>query len=130
MKTFLVTQLILIATQVLLSSFINDKNLSFKVYVDNIADRELKKVGIKPVDFADLKISPTDESIQVETIKITLARGNRAIEISTVNSNHFNLGKYKGVARAGDRIVIEVRMLNKSNELLDLSNAIIVMTVN
>ena len=68
--------------------------------------------GIKPSEFGELTISSSNKEIKVEAFQITLARGNRAVEITDVNGDKFNLRKYYGTARSGDRIVIEVKELS------------------
>ena len=87
--------------------------------------------GLKPSEFAELKVESTIQDIKIESLEITLARGNRAVENSQVKGNSFNLRKYVGRARSGDRIVIEIKKMNSENESLSANtNHIIAIKVN
>ena len=68
--------------------------------------------GLKPSELGELTISSSNKEIKVEVFQITLARGNRAVKITDVNGDKFNLREYYGTARSGDRIVIEVKKLS------------------
>jgi hypothetical protein len=86
--------------------------------------------GLKTNEFAKMRIESNDENVKVESFEITLARGNRAISNLTIDSNTFDLGKYKGQARSGDSIVIEIKKLKFASEPQDRTKAVFVIVVN
>ena len=104
------------------------ENPNFKILVKGV-DHDLKE-GLKTSEFAKMTIESNDENVKVESFDITLARGNRAISISTIESNTFDLGQYRGQARSGDRIVIEIKKLKFKTEPLDTPKAVIAIRVN
>ena len=86
--------------------------------------------GLKPSEFAVMMVEAVDKNITIDGLQITLARGNRAVDFSSVKSGSFNLRNYTGNARAGDRIVVEIK---KSTDIIDSSslyNSVIVIKVN
>jgi hypothetical protein len=113
---------IFVLLSVLISSFtlLTSEEPNFKISIKGV-DHDLHD-GLKPSEFAEMTIESKDENIKIEAFEITLARGNRAIEISQVKSNSFNLHKYTGIARSGDRIVVEVKKISNKNESLSPNN--------
>lgn len=79
-------------------------------------DYELKE-GLKPSELNELTIESSNQEIKVEAFQVTLARGNRAVEISDVVGNKFNLRKFSSDARSGDRIVVEIKKLSDQSYL-------------
>jgi len=67
--------------------------------------------GLKPSEFSKLTIESKDESIKIESFEITLARGNRSVSVSNIQSNNFDLRDFIGKARSGDVIVIQINTL-------------------
>lgn len=104
----------------LLFSFLLFLTTSFTISTNVNADIKLSikgighdlKEGLKPAEFGELTIESSNKNIKIEAFQITLARGNRAIEISDVKGNKFDLRKYDGYARSGDRIVIEIKKVS------------------
>lgn len=92
-------------------------------------DHDIVKEGIRPVEFGELSIGLKDENTQIEAFQITLARGNRAVDISDVRGNTFNLKKYSSMARAGDRIVIKVKSTTNKNDSLSPTAFIVALAV-
>jgi len=105
------------------------KSSEFKITVSGV-DHDYLNDGLKPSEFAELKIESKYDSIVIDSFQITLARGNRAIDISTVKSNKFNLRKYISYARSGDRIVIEIKKSNENNGSSLPSISVITIKVN
>lgn len=101
---------------------------NFKILIKGVG-HDLKE-GLKTSEFAKMTIESNDENVKVETFEITLARGNRAISIQTIDGNSFDLGKYKGQARSGDRIVIDIKKLKFKNDPLDTPKAVFAIKVN
>lgn len=108
------------------SSFINllDEDFEIKYVIKGIS-HELTD-GLKPSEFGELTISSSNKEIKVEAFQITLARGNRAVKITDVNGDKFNLRKFSGTARSGDRFVIEVKKLSDQTFL---QNAVSVIAI-
>lgn len=86
--------------------------------------------GLKPSEFAEMTIESIDVSIAIDELQITLARGNRAVDFSSVKSGSFNLRNYTGNARAGDRIVVEIKKSTDKIDSSSLYNSVIVIKVN
>lgn len=92
-------------------------------------DHDILKEGIRPAQFGELSIGLKDEDKQIKAFQITLARGNRAVDISDVRGNTFDLKKYSSKARAGDRIVIEVKTTARQGDSISPSASIVVLVV-
>ncbi len=121
---------IFVLLTILMFSFILPlKSSEFKITVSGV-DHDYLNDGLKPSEFAELKIESKYDSIVIDSFQITLARGNRAIDISTVKSNKFNLRKYISYARSGDRIVIEIKKSNENNGSSLPSISVITIKVN
>ncbi len=118
--------LFLLAILFFLSSF-NIESRDVKIKIKNWDERELTQGGIKPSDFTEMTVESLDENLTIESLQITLARGNRAVSISDVNGNNFSLRKLAGDARSGDRLVIEVRKRNL--EIESVKPTITVITI-
>ena len=86
--------------------------------------------GLKTNEFAKMTIESNDENVKVKSFEITLARGSRAISIQTIDGNSFDLGKYRGQARSGDRIVIDIKKVKFKNDPLDTLKAVFAIKVN
>jgi hypothetical protein len=104
------------------------ENPNFKILIKGV-DHDLKE-GLKTSEFAKMTIESNDENVKVETFEITLARGSRAISIQTIDGNSFDLGKYRGQARSGDRIVIDIKKLKFETETQESSTAVFTIAVN
>jgi hypothetical protein len=92
-------------------------------------DHDIEKEGIRPVEFGELSMGSKDDDMQTEAFQITLAHGNRAVDVSDVRGNTFNLKKYASAARAGDSIVIEVKSATNKNDSLSPGAVIVVLAV-
>lgn len=102
--------------------------LEFKYSIKGV-ERDFED-GLKPSEFAELTIETANQNITITAFQITLARGNRAVEISNVESNKFNLKKFADQARTGDRIVIEVKKLSDQSYSLNPVKSIIAIRVS
>lgn len=91
-------------------------------------DRDFTHSGLRPSEFADLTIDIKHKNTTIKSLKITLARGSRAVANSTIERNRFDLGKYKAQARAGDRLVIEIKFGDNSGR--SIPSHIIAIPVN
>ena len=69
---------------------------------------DLHEKALKVSEFAPIVIKLSNSQNKIEKLKVTLARGNRAVDTKKISGNHINLGKFKRVARPGDRIVFEI----------------------
>ncbi len=118
--------LFLLAILFFLSSF-DIESRDVKIKIKNWDERELTQGGIKPSDFTEMTVESLDENLTIESLQITLARGNRAVSISDVNGNKFSLRKLACNARSGDRLVIEVRKRNL--EIKSVKPTITVITI-
>jgi len=101
---------------------------NFKILVKGVT-HDLNE-GLKPSEFAKITIVSEDKSIEVSSIEITLARGNRAVSILTVKSDSFDLREFKNEARSGDRIVIQIINVSDKEDLLLPDNAVFTIKVN
>lgn len=98
-------------------------------YLIKGVSHDLKK-GLEPSEFAELRIETEDKDLKVESFQITFARGNRAIEVTYVNGNTFDLRKYNHKVRSGDRLVIEVKVLKNHSESMKPQSSIITIPIN
>ncbi|MCK5101485.1 MAG: hypothetical protein KAR17_01680 [Cyclobacteriaceae bacterium] len=114
----------------LLSSFVTSEEFNFTVKINKLENRNILLDGLKPSEFAELIIESKNKNIKIESFEITLARGNRAISISTIESNRYDLRQHRDHARSGDRIVIEIKKLRNKNGSLAPSNTVMVIKVN
>lgn len=130
MKKSPFTFTIFVLLSVLVSSFtpLPTEEPNFKISIKGV-NHDLHD-GLKPSEFAEMTIESKDETIKIEAFEITLARGNRAISISTIESNTFNLRQFMSQARSGDRIVIEIKKLKSKTESLATANSVITIRVN
>ena len=130
MKKSPFTFTIFVLLSVLVSSFtpLPTEEPNFKISIKGV-NHDLHD-GLKPSEFAEMTIESKDETIKIEAFEITLARGNRAISISTIESNTFNLRQFMSQARSGDRIVIEIKKLKSKKESLATANSVITIRVN
>jgi len=104
------------------------EDLHFKISIKGVT-HDLNE-GLKPSEFAKLTIESVDESIEVSSIEITLARGNRAVTILTINSDSFDLRAFKANAQPGDRIVVQIIKVSDTEDLLLPDNTIFIIKVN
>ena len=107
---------------------LSDQDSGFKISVTNL-NHDLNE-GLKPSEFAKLTIASIDKAIEVESFEITLARGNRAVSILTIESDTFDLREFQGKARSGDRIVIQIINISDNEDLLLPNNSVFTLKVN
>jgi len=69
---------------------------------------DLHHKALKVSEFAPIVIKLSNSQNKIEKLKVTLARGNRAVDTKKISGAHINLSKFKRVARPGDRIVFEI----------------------
>lgn len=58
---------------------------------------------------------PKDARYRVAQWEVSLARGSRALKTKTVNNQKISLNDFASLARAGDRIVIEIKKIERLN---------------
>jgi len=102
--------------------------LELKYYIKGV-ERDFED-GLKPSEFAELTIETANQNITITAFQITLARGDRAVEESNVETNKFNLKKFASKARSGDRIVIEVKKLSDQSYSLNPVTSVIAIRVS
>lgn len=84
---------------------------------------DLKRGGACPRSLAAMAISdqsfkamlPKDARYRVTGWEITLARGRRAVKTKKVNGEVANLSDFASAAKPGDRLVIEVKSVQRMN---------------
>lgn len=75
--------------------------------------REISLIAVPDADFA--QFLPDDANYRVTKWEVTLARGARPIEVKQITSTKANLASFVSKARAGDRIVIEAKEVQRMN---------------
>lgn len=80
---------------------------------------------MKPSELSTLTVNADQETVAVERLNFILARGEQPVLLETVTGNSFDIGGFRGSARAGDRIVIEVVRISGSGETLNDQNKIL-----
>lgn len=116
MKKLYFLQPLLIVLILGLSSFSNSvkDNRLFIISINGTQLENLKD-GLKVSELGMLKINMQDENVMFISIEISLTRGTRAVQVQNIKSNHFDLGRFKSQARAGDRIVLEIKARKVDN---------------
>jgi len=99
----------------------------YKISIKGV-DHDFIHDGLKPSEFAEMTIECNDENRNIEAFEISLARGSRAISVITVEGNQFALQRYKSQARAGDRLVIEIKV-GGNNELPIVAKQVIALRI-
>ena len=92
-------------------------------------DHDLSE-GIKISELSTLKGRTKDDVVKIDSMEITLARGNRALGTDKIAGGTYNLSPFKRDARSGDRIVIEVIFVNADDSNEPIPNAIYVVPLN
>jgi len=75
--------------------------------------RSIKVQAIPDEDFASFL--PKDARYRVAEAEIILARGSRPIGKESLNNEQANLGRLMSQAKAGDRLVIEIKKVQRRN---------------
>lgn len=88
------------------------REVDLKRGVTNVP-RELTLDAVPDNDFA--QFLPEDARYRVTKWEVTLARGQRAIEVKQVSSPRADLSSFVPQARPGDRIVIEAKEVQRMN---------------
>ena len=88
------------------------KEIDLKRGVTNIP-REITLNAVPDADFA--QFLPEDARYRVTKWEVTLARGQRGIETKQITTTKANLASFVSKARAGDRIVIEAKEIQRMN---------------
>jgi len=84
------------------------EDLAFFVTIQGTGSRDLLKDGVKPSELTFLEISTTKGDAEVQAFEIFLARGKSPVLRDAVEGNQFDLKRFRGPAKPGDRIVIKV----------------------
>jgi len=100
-------------------------DLRYNVKVQGVEDRDVLKEGLKPSELGHLTIDAADGNVQISEFEIVHARGKSALMGTVVTGNTFDLHKYQGKAKAGDRIVIKVNKISGENRNLSGGNDIL-----
>ncbi len=75
--------------------------------------RSLDIKAVADADFASFL--PKDARYRVTEWEVTLARGTRPVDRKRVNAENVSLSSFAAKARAGDRIVVEVKKVQRMN---------------
>ena len=86
----------------------------------NQVPREINLDAVPDADFA--QFLPDDARYRVTQWVVTLARGARPVEQKNVNGPSANLASFVPKARSGDRIVVEVKEVQRKNFKGDIEN--------
>jgi hypothetical protein len=106
------TSFLILSVMVLLAS-ISVADLSFTVQVQGAEERNVLTDGLKPSELTQLTIDANDESVKILEFHIIHARGKSPVNVGVVTEgNTFDLNKFRHEAKAGDRIVVEVKKIS------------------
>lgn len=119
MKAFLIALVAVSATA------FSPQDLNFNVSCKGLENRNVLKDGLKPSELSTLTVTADQEAVAVERLNVILARGDQPVLRETVTGNSFDIGGFRGSAKAGDRIVIEVVRISGSSEELNDENKIL-----
>jgi hypothetical protein len=84
-----------------------ENKIDYQIYLDG-RKLDMGQKAIKVSEFAPMVINLSNSENKIRKLKVTLARGNRAVDSKKISGNHINLGSFKSVARPGDRLVFEI----------------------
>ena len=109
------------------------KELNLKTGVSAPGPRSLEIKAIPDQSFAEFL--PKDARYRVSQWEVTLARGSRPVKTERVTAENINLNSFAALARPGDRIVIEVKQVQRMNfrgnvENVNIGNEIIQIPLN
>ena len=89
------------------------RELNLKSGVSAPGPRSLEIKAIPDQSFAEFL--PKDARYRVSQWEVTLARGSRPVKTERVTAEQINLSSFAALARPGDRIVIEVKQVQRMN---------------
>ena len=98
------------------------RELDLKRGVPVPVPRSLELKAVPDQSFAEFL--PKDARYRVSQWEVTLARGSRPVKTERVNSENINLNAFASLARPGDRIVIEVKQVQRMNFRGNVENEI------
>src|SRR5688500_15041848 len=102
------TSFLILSVMVLLAS-ISIADLSFTLKVQGAEERDVMTEGLKPSELTQLTIDANDDKVKILEIEVIHARGKSPLNMGSVTEgNTFDLNKFRGKAKAGDRIVVRV----------------------
>lgn len=109
------------------------KELNLKTGVPVPGPRSLEIKAIADQSFQEFL--PKDARYRVSQWEVTLARGSRPVKTERVTAETINLSGFAALARPGDRIVIEVKQVQRMNfrgnvENVNIGNEIIQIPLN
>jgi hypothetical protein len=91
---------------------------SFQCPHSGIESRDVALTGIRADEFSVLTVETSDKDRSVTRFEIILARGQSPVDRASVKGNSFDLNKFKGSAKPGDRAVVEVKTVSGSDKEL------------
>jgi len=101
----------------------------FRIQIQGSETRDVLKTGVTPAEFSLLTIEASGENIKITSFQIILARGKSPVLVESVPGNSFDLTKFGEVAKAGDRIVIEVKTVGGQGKELTGNDRILTIPV-
>jgi hypothetical protein len=105
---------------VLISAGFKPPNQSdFRVVVQGLDHKNVIPDGLEPAEMTFLTIDAIDSGVEVTEFELLLARGQSPIGVPgiIVSGNQVGLEKFRPFAKAGDRLVINVRKVKPEDEL-------------
>ena len=79
---------------------------------------DFSEQGLKISDLALMELTPHNEFVEIRGFQVQLSRGTRLVKERKVAGSQFDLRRLKSKARPGDRIVIEIDMINKTQNAM------------
>jgi hypothetical protein len=129
MKPSIVLSVMLVSALLAATAF-TVRKLRFSAHIEGIDNRDVTTTGIRASEFSVLTVETADEDLKVTRFEIILARGNSPVERASVQGNSFDLNKFKGSAKPGDRAVLEVKTVSGSEKELTGAERIITIPIN
>jgi hypothetical protein len=104
---------------------------AFTVSVQGSEAVNVMKEGIKSSALTHLTISTNDEKVSVTEFHIVLARASSPLESKAVKGNAVDVSSFRGKAKAGDRIMIDIRAVSaRGQDPIALRDVLLLIPIN
>lgn len=127
MKPSTVSAFLMVFATAIANAFVAEDTL-FTVTIQGVENRDVLKDGVKPFEMTQVTVDVRDKNFKIHEFEIILARGKSAVGFpaTVVTGNQYDLVKFRGIAKPGDRIVIKVnKTIGSNGERIHLSDGIL-----
>ncbi|MDN5211898.1 hypothetical protein QQ020_07540 [Fulvivirgaceae bacterium BMA12] len=117
MKTFLQSTLFMGLISFFICAFTIETFSDFTIKVEGIEDRDLRREGLKPSEFALMTIEAKIENMRIDAVEISLGYGSGLVSATkTVKGNSLDLTEYSELAKPGGRIILKLHTITEEKD--------------